>query len=59
MTDSTDRGPVSLDKVTLTKDGGSVLGSEATGTISGTSVSVPLSGVPAEDVANVAVVISS
>ena len=46
-------------KVTLTKDGGSVIGSEATGTISGTSVSVPLSNVPAEDVANVAVVIAS
>ena len=46
-------------KVTLTDKAGSVLGSEETGTVSGTSVNVPLSNVPADDVANVAVVISS
>ena len=46
-------------KVTLTDSGGSVLGSEATGTVSGTEISVPLTGVSAKDVANVAVVIHS
>lgn len=46
-------------KVTLTDSAGSVLGSEATGTVSGTSISVPLTGVSAKDVANVAVAIHS
>lgn len=46
-------------KVTLTDSDGSVLGTEATGTVSGTSLSVPLTDVPAKDVANVAVVIHS
>ena len=46
-------------KVTLTDSDGSVLGSEATGTVSGTSLSIPLSNVSAKDIANVAVVIHS
>lgn len=46
-------------KVTLTDASGAVLGSEATGTVSGTSITVPLTDVPAEDVTNVAVVIHS
>ena len=46
-------------KVTLTDSDGAVLGTEATGTVSGSSLSVPLSDVPAKDVANVAVVIHS
>ena len=46
-------------KVTLTDKSGSVLGSEVTGTVSDTSVNVPLSNIPADDVANVAVVINS
>ena len=46
-------------KVTLTDSSGSVLGQEATGTVSGTSLTVPLSDVSAEEVANVAVVIYS
>lgn len=46
-------------KVTLTDSSGSVLGTEATGKVSGTSISVPLSNVPAEEVANVAVVVHS
>lgn len=46
-------------KVTLTDSDGAVLGDEATGTVSGSSVTVPLRDVPAEDVANVSVVIHS
>lgn len=46
-------------KVTLTDDAGSVLGTEATGTVSGTSITVPLKDVSAEDVSNVAIVIHS
>ncbi|MEB7503845.1 hypothetical protein [Arthrobacter koreensis] len=46
-------------KVTLTDADGSVLGQEATGTVSGTSLTVPLTDVPAKDVSNVAVVIHS
>lgn len=46
-------------KVTLTDSDGAVLGDEATGTVSGASVTVPLSDVSAEDVANVSVVIHS
>lgn len=46
-------------KVTLTDDGGAVIGQEATGTVSGTSLSVPLQDVSVEDVANVAVTIHS
>ena len=46
-------------KVTLTDSDGAVLGSESTGTVSGTSVTIPLQDVSAEDVDNVAVVIHS
>lgn len=46
-------------KVTLSDEDGSVLGSEATGTVSGTSLALPLSDVPAEEISNVAVVIHS
>ena len=46
-------------KVTLTDADGSVIGSEATGTVSGTSVTIPLSDVSAKDVHNVSVVIHS
>lgn len=46
-------------KVTVTDTAGAVLGSEATGTVSGTTVAIPLSGVSAKAVTNVAVVIYS
>ena len=46
-------------KVTLSDADGAVIGEEATGTVAGTSLSVPLGNVSAEDVANVAVVIHS
>ena len=46
-------------KVTLSDADGATLGAEATGTVSGSSVTVPLSGVPANEVSNVAVVIHS
>lgn len=46
-------------KVTLTDSAGAVLGDEATGTVSGASVTVPLTDVSAEDVSNVSVVIHS
>lgn len=46
-------------KVTLTNAEGTVLGTEATGKVSGTSLSIPLTDVSAKDVANVAVVIHS
>ncbi|MBD7996574.1 hypothetical protein H9639_14845 [Arthrobacter sp. Sa2CUA1] len=46
-------------KVTLSDADGTALGAEATGTVSGTSVTVPLTDVPASEVSNVAVVIHS
>ena len=46
-------------KVTLSDSDGAVLGDEATGVVSGTSLTVPLRDVPAEDVANVSVVFHS
>ena len=46
-------------KVTLTDSAGAVLGAEATGTVATATVTVPLTGVSAKAVANVAVVIYS
>lgn len=46
-------------KVTLTDGTGSVLGSEVTGKVSGSSLNIPLTGVSAEAIENIAVTIHS